>query len=100
MTYIFSFPLITLTSRKHQALIRAIKMGLKFNERRFQEFRNSCLSFRQGNISAEEFYENFQVLFKEAAPSLLPTLIELLPDAQKRLELMMASQDKRTTVTK
>jgi hypothetical protein len=79
-------------------LIKTIKKALKFNERRFHEFRQLSLSFRQGKIKAEEFCSHIVALFKEAASSMFPILIEFLSDDdQKRQELLAVYHDKKIT---
>lgn len=99
LSFSFFYHSFTIFYRRHQDLILAVKKALKFNERRFQEFRDFCLSFRQGIISGHDFYENFVTLFKDSATKLFPMLIELLPDARKRSELLAASHDKKMMVT-
>ncbi|XP_063790987.1 E3 ubiquitin-protein ligase ZNF598 [Pseudophryne corroboree] len=73
-------------------LINSIKDYLHSDESKFNEFKSHSGKFRQGLISASEYYkscrqllgENFSLIFKE--------LLVLLPDNVKQQELLAAHQ--------
>jgi len=48
---------------------------------------------------ANEFYDYFVALFKDTASTIFPMLIELLPDDQKRQELLIACHDKKIVLS-
>ncbi|KAM8777721.1 E3 ubiquitin-protein ligase ZNF598 isoform 3-T3 [Rhynchonycteris naso] len=74
-------------------LIQSIKDFLQSDEARFSEFKSHSGEFRQGIISAAQYYkscwdllgENFQKIFNE--------LLVLLPDTAKQQELLSAHTD-------
>ncbi|XP_075035432.1 E3 ubiquitin-protein ligase ZNF598 [Mixophyes fleayi] len=74
-------------------LINSIKDYLHSDESTFNEFKSHSGKFRQGLISASEYYrscrqllgENFSLIFKE--------LLVLLPDNTKQQELLAAHQE-------
>ncbi|XP_053327495.1 E3 ubiquitin-protein ligase ZNF598 [Spea bombifrons] len=76
-------------------LINSIKDFLHSDESKFNEFKSHSGKFRQGLITASEYYkscrqllgENFNVIFNE--------LLVLLPDTSKQQELLSAHRDYR-----
>ncbi|XP_049624040.1 E3 ubiquitin-protein ligase ZNF598 isoform X6 [Suncus etruscus] len=71
-------------------LIRAIKDFLQSDETRFSQFKSHSGEFRQGVISAAQYYQSCQDLLGDNFPKIFNELLVLLPDATKQQELLSA----------
>ncbi|XP_029432456.1 E3 ubiquitin-protein ligase ZNF598 [Rhinatrema bivittatum] len=76
-------------------LIQSIKDFLQSDESRFNEFKTYSGKFRQGLISAVEYYRNCRDLLGENFKKIFNELLVLLPDTTKQQELLSAHNDFR-----
>ncbi|XP_030067449.1 E3 ubiquitin-protein ligase ZNF598 [Microcaecilia unicolor] len=76
-------------------LIQSIKDFLQSDESRFNEFKTYSGKFRQGLISAAEYYRNCRDLLGENFKKVFNELLVLLPDTAKQQELLSAHNDFR-----
>jgi hypothetical protein len=76
------------TEERNRTLVEAIRQALG-DQRRFDEFRRHSAEFRRGAISAEEYWNGcVRFLGQARADQLFPELAALLPDNEKRLQLL------------
>ncbi|EMP36907.1 hypothetical protein UY3_05887 [Chelonia mydas] len=76
-------------------LIQSIKEFLQSDESRFNKFKTHSGQFRQGLISAAEYYQSCRELLGENFTKIFNELLVLLPDAAKQQELLSAHNDFR-----
>lgn len=74
-------------------LIQSIKDFLQSDEARFSEFKNHSGEFRQGVISAAQYYKSCRDLLGENFQKIFNELLVLLPDTAKQQELLSAHRD-------
>ncbi|XP_018416729.1 PREDICTED: zinc finger protein 598 [Nanorana parkeri] len=74
-------------------LINSIKDYLYSDESRFNEFKSHSGKFRQGLISASEYYKNCRKLLGDNFSLIFNELLVLLPDNAKQRELLAAHRE-------
>ncbi|XP_069590700.1 E3 ubiquitin-protein ligase ZNF598 [Ranitomeya imitator] len=74
-------------------LINSIKDYLHSDESKFNEFKSHSGKFRQGLISASEYYRSCRQLLGENFSLIFNELLVLLPDNGKQQELLAAHQE-------
>ncbi|XP_063511127.1 E3 ubiquitin-protein ligase ZNF598 isoform X11 [Pongo pygmaeus] len=74
-------------------LIQSIRDFLQSDEARFSEFRSHSGEFRQGLISAAQYYKSCRDLLGENFQKVFNELLVLLPDTAKQQELLSAHTD-------
>ncbi|XP_073916471.1 E3 ubiquitin-protein ligase ZNF598 isoform X3 [Castor canadensis] len=77
-------------------LIQSIKDFLQSDEARFSKFKNHSGEFRQGMISAAQYYKSCRDLLGENFQKIFSELLVLLPDTTKQQELLSAHADFRS----
>ncbi|KAM5152150.1 E3 ubiquitin-protein ligase ZNF598 isoform 2-T2 [Mantella aurantiaca] len=76
-------------------LINSIKDYLHSDECKFNEFKSHSGKFRQGLISASEYYKNCRKLLGDNFSLIFNELLVLLPDNGKQQELLAAHKELR-----
>ncbi|XP_057551231.1 E3 ubiquitin-protein ligase ZNF598 isoform X2 [Hippopotamus amphibius kiboko] len=76
-------------------LIQSIKDFLQSDEARFSKFKSHSGEFRQGVISAAQYYKSCRDLLGENFQKIFNELLVLLPDTVKQQELLSAHTDFR-----
>ncbi|XP_016279178.2 E3 ubiquitin-protein ligase ZNF598 isoform X1 [Monodelphis domestica] len=76
-------------------LIQSIKEFLQSDESRFNKFKSHSGQFRQGLISAAQYYKSCRELLGENFRKIFSELLVLLPDTAKQQELLSAHNDFR-----
>ncbi|XP_016063468.1 PREDICTED: zinc finger protein 598, partial [Miniopterus natalensis] len=76
-------------------LIQSIKDFLQSDEARFSQFKSHSGEFRQGVISAAQYYKSCRDLLGENFQKIFNELLVLLPDTAKQQELLSAHTDFR-----
>ncbi|XP_051825445.1 E3 ubiquitin-protein ligase ZNF598 isoform X3 [Antechinus flavipes] len=76
-------------------LIQSIKEFLQSDESRFNKFKSHSGQFRQGRISAAQYYKSCRELLGENFKKIFSELLVLLPDTAKQQELLSAHNDFR-----
>ncbi|XP_078274503.1 E3 ubiquitin-protein ligase ZNF598 [Rhinoraja longicauda] len=76
-------------------LIQSINTFLHNDETKFSKFRTQSGQFRQGLISAVEYYRSCREILGENFLKIFNELLVLLPDTAKQLELLSAHKDLR-----
>ncbi|XP_053132237.1 E3 ubiquitin-protein ligase ZNF598 isoform X2 [Hemicordylus capensis] len=76
-------------------LIQSIKEFLQNDESQFNKFKTYSGQFRQGLISAAQYYRSCQELLGENFPKIFHELLVLLPDTAKQQELLAAHNDSK-----
>ncbi|KAH0631744.1 hypothetical protein JD844_019510 [Phrynosoma platyrhinos] len=74
-------------------LIQSIKEFLQDDESQFNKFKTYSGQFRQGQISAEQYYKSCQELLGENFKKIFSELLVLLPDTAKQQELLATHND-------
>ncbi|KAM6165951.1 E3 ubiquitin-protein ligase ZNF598 isoform 2-T2 [Erethizon dorsatum] len=74
-------------------LIQSIKDFLQSDEACFSKFKNHSGEFRQGMISAAQYYRSCRDLLGENFQKIFSELLVLLPDTAKQQELLSAHTD-------
>ncbi|XP_049759790.1 E3 ubiquitin-protein ligase ZNF598 isoform X1 [Elephas maximus indicus] len=74
-------------------LIQSIKDFLQSNEAHFSKFKSHSGEFRQGVISAAQYYKSCRDLLGESFQKIFNELLVLLPDTAKQQELLLAHAD-------
>ncbi|XP_045397102.1 E3 ubiquitin-protein ligase ZNF598 isoform X2 [Lemur catta] len=74
-------------------LIQSIRDFLQSDEARFSEFKSHSGEFRQGMISAAQYYKSCRDLLGENFQKIFNELLVLLPDTTKQQELLSAHTD-------
>lgn len=77
-------------------LIQSIKGFLQSDEASFSEFKSHSGEFRQGMISAAQYYKSCRDLLGENFQKIFSELLALLPDTAKQQELLSAHTDFRS----
>ncbi|NWX24182.1 ZN598 ligase, partial [Aegotheles bennettii] len=76
-------------------LIQSIKEFLQSDESKFNKFKTHSGQFRQGLISAAQYYKSCRDLLGENFKKIFNELLVLLPDTVKQQELLSAHNDFR-----
>ncbi|XP_053936579.1 E3 ubiquitin-protein ligase ZNF598 isoform X2 [Cuculus canorus] len=76
-------------------LIQSIKEFLQSDESKFNQFKTHSGQFRQGLISAAQYYKSCRELLGENFKKIFNELLVLLPDTVKQQELLSAHNDFR-----
>ncbi|NXI35888.1 ZN598 ligase, partial [Galbula dea] len=76
-------------------LIQSIKEFLQSDESKFNKFKSHSGQFRQGLISAAQYYRSCRELLGENFKKIFNELLVLLPDTVKQQELLSAHNDFR-----
>ncbi|NWW87861.1 ZN598 ligase, partial [Rhynochetos jubatus] len=76
-------------------LIQSIKEFLQSDESKFNEFKTHSGQFRQGLISAAQYYKSCRELLGDNFRKIFNELLVLLPDTVKQQELLSAHNDFR-----
>ncbi|KAI1233625.1 hypothetical protein IHE44_0004062 [Lamprotornis superbus] len=76
-------------------LIQSIKEFLQSDESKFNKFKTHSGQFRQGLISAAQYYKSCRELLGENFRKIFKELLVLLPDTAKQQELLSAHNDFR-----
>ncbi|XP_064009560.1 E3 ubiquitin-protein ligase ZNF598 isoform X1 [Pogoniulus pusillus] len=76
-------------------LIQSIKEFLQSDESKFNKFKTHSGQFRQGLISAAQYYKSCRELLGENFRKIFKELLVLLPDTVKQQELLSAHNDFR-----
>ncbi|XP_009703127.1 PREDICTED: zinc finger protein 598, partial [Cariama cristata] len=76
-------------------LIQSIKEFLQSDESKFNKFKTHSGQFRQGLISAAEYYKSCRELLGDNFKKIFNELLVLLPDTVKQQELLSAHNDFR-----
>uniref|UniRef100_A0A8V5G9D7 RING-type E3 ubiquitin transferase n=1 Tax=Melopsittacus undulatus TaxID=13146 RepID=A0A8V5G9D7_MELUD len=76
-------------------LIQSIKEFLQSDESKFNKFKTHSGQFRQGLISAAQYYRSCRELLGENFRKIFKELLVLLPDTAKQQELLSAHNDFR-----
>lgn len=71
-------------------LIQSIRDFLQSDEARFSKFKSQSGEFRQGVISAAQYYKSCRDLLGENFQKIFNELLVLLPDTAKQQELLSA----------
>ncbi|KFZ66475.1 Zinc finger protein 598, partial [Antrostomus carolinensis] len=74
-------------------LIQSIKEFLQSDESKFNKFKTHSGQFRQGLISAAQYYKSCRELLGENFKKIFNELLVLLPDTVKQQELLSAHND-------
>ncbi|KAM4813480.1 E3 ubiquitin-protein ligase ZNF598 isoform X1 [Urocitellus parryii] len=77
-------------------LIQSIKNFVQSDEARFSKFKSHSGEFRQGMISAAQYYKSCRDLLGENFQKIFSELLVLLPDTAKQQELLSAHTDFRS----
>ncbi|MBZ3879693.1 Zinc finger protein 598 [Sciurus carolinensis] len=77
-------------------LIQSIKDFVQSDEARFSKFKSHSGEFRQGMISAAQYYKSCRDLLGENFQKIFSELLVLLPDTAKQQELLSAHTDFRS----
>ncbi|XP_068100443.1 E3 ubiquitin-protein ligase ZNF598 [Hyperolius riggenbachi] len=88
-----AFPLPEDFQQRNIDLINSIRDYLHSDESKFNEFKSLSGKFRQGLISASEYYKNCRQLLGENFSLIFNELLVLLPDNAKQHELLAAHQE-------
>ncbi|XP_026714843.1 E3 ubiquitin-protein ligase ZNF598 isoform X2 [Athene cunicularia] len=76
-------------------LIQSIKEFLQSDESKFNKFKSHSGQFRQGLISAAQYYKSCRELLGDNFKKIFNELLVLLPDTVKQQELLSAHNDFR-----
>lgn len=83
------------TLSRNQAFIENVKMLLGNDREKFAAFKTLSGKFRQGNCSAQEYYDNCIALFECNFTFIFNELVSLLPDSDKQSELLAVHNDSK-----
>ncbi|RLV89590.1 hypothetical protein DV515_00014793 [Chloebia gouldiae] len=81
--------------QRNVQLIQSIKEFLQSDESKFNKFKTHSGQFRQGLISAAQYYKSCRELLGENFKKIFKELLVLLPDTAKQQELLSAHNDFR-----
>ncbi|XP_074960749.1 E3 ubiquitin-protein ligase ZNF598 isoform X3 [Phalacrocorax aristotelis] len=81
--------------RRNIQLIQSIKEFLQSDESKFNKFKTHSGQFRQGLISAAQYYKSCRELLGDNFKKIFNELLVLLPDTVKQQELLSAHNDFR-----
>ncbi|XP_054849387.1 E3 ubiquitin-protein ligase ZNF598 [Eublepharis macularius] len=81
--------------QRNMQLIQSIKEFLQNDESQFNKFKTYSGQFRQGLISAAEYYKSCQELLGKNFQKIFSELLVLLPDTAKQQELLAAHTDSK-----
>ncbi|XP_010189466.1 PREDICTED: zinc finger protein 598, partial [Mesitornis unicolor] len=81
--------------KRNIELIQSIKEFLQSDESKFNKFKTHSGQFRQGLISAAQYYKSCRELLGENFKKIFNELLVLLPDTVKQQELLSAHNDFR-----
>ena len=71
-----------------------VKRALANDEHRFAEFKNQSTAYHRGLLSPQSFYSFFIEHFGEESEALFGTLVSLISDQRKRMDLMVVHNDR------
>lgn len=80
-------PPINFAARNAQ-LIASIKKAINNSETDFADFKKVSMQYRQGAISAQSYYNEFNRICGTEAARIFPELVALLPDSVKQEQLL------------
>ena len=78
---------------RNQKLVETIQKLLGYDKEKFSEFKVLSGSFRKGDCSGDEYFTKCCTLFGSNIGIVFNELVDLLPDKEKRQELLHAHQD-------
>lgn len=82
---------------RNQALVDKIRGLLGYDKSKFDEFKALSGKFRQNACTATEYYSHCCELFGSNLSQLFSELVDLLPDPERKKELLIAHQDAKIT---
>jgi len=82
---------------RNQALVDKIRGLLGYEKSKFDEFKAMSGKFRQNACTATEYYAHCCELFGSNFSQVFSELVDLLPDPERRKELLIAHQDAKIT---
>ena len=78
-----------LAKTRDAELVRILKEALGGNERRFEEFRQLSVKFRNYDIDCPKYIQSFVGIFGlEKATQVFPSLLDSFPDRERRSNLL------------
>lgn len=80
-------PPVNFAARNAQ-LIASIKKAINNSEPAFADFKKVSMQYRQGEISAQAYYSDFNRICGPEAARIFPELVALLPDSGKQEQLL------------
>ncbi|XP_067672577.1 E3 ubiquitin-protein ligase ZNF598-like [Haliotis asinina] len=96
--YVFSKP--QNFSVRNKELVQNVSNLLCNDQDKFNKFKAYSGSFRQGSMTAAEYYKNCQdLLLQEHFDTIIPELIALLPDINKQQELLSVHREASKTTS-
>lgn len=78
---------------RNQMLIEKIRGLLGYDKTKFDEFKAVSGKFRKGDCSAAEYYAHCRDLFATNFSQVFSELVDLLPDEERKNELLSVHQD-------
>ena len=84
--------------RRNQELIQKLKTIFKGDTNKLDEFHSLSKAFRFGSISATLYYEHYLEMLGPHAQKLFKDLVDLLPEENKKRELLTAKEDYKAMV--
>lgn len=78
---------------RNQMLIEKIRGLLGYDKTKFDEFKAVSGKFRKGDCSAAEYYAHCRDLFAANFSQVFSELVDLLPDEERKNELLSVHQD-------
>ena len=82
---------------RNQALVDKIRGLLGYDKSKFDEFKALSGKFRQNACTATEYYSHCCELFGSNFSQVFSELVDLLPDPERKKELLIAHQDAKIT---
>ena len=82
---------------RNQALVDKIRGLLGYDKSKFDEFKALSGKFRQNACTATEYYAHCCELFGSNFSQVFSELVDLLPDPERKKELLIAHQDAKIT---
>lgn len=82
---------------RNQALVDKIRGLLGYDKSKFDEFKALSGKFRQNACTATEYYAHCCKLFGSNFSQVFSELVDLLPDPERKKELLIAHQDAKIT---
>lgn len=82
---------------RNQALVDKIRGLLGYDKSKFDEFKALSGKFRQNACTATEYYAHCCELFASNFSQVFSELVDLLPDPERKKELLIAHQDAKIT---
>lgn len=82
---------------RNQVLVDKIRGLLGYDKSKFDEFKALSGKFRQSACTAKEYYAHCCELFGSNFSQVFSELVDLLPDPERKKELLIAHQDAKIT---